>query len=122
VGLNEHLMRMQKSREIKRMSNLKPYRSISSNAEVAPFSLEERAEARKERQVNNFKLLFFIKVEVGKRLFRVKVREHMTVEDVVRNIELMVGFKDDSIQDIVRSYFSNYQNRLRQRALIYEEC
>ena len=74
VGLNEHLIRMQKSREIKRMSNLKPYRSVNSNADVAPFSLDERTYARKERQVNNFKLLFFIKVEVGKRLFRVKVR------------------------------------------------
>ena len=42
VGLNEHLIRMQKSREIKRMSNMKPYRSTSSNGDVAPFSLDER--------------------------------------------------------------------------------
>ena len=46
----------------------------------------------------------------------------MTVDDVVRNIELMVGFKDDSIQDIVRSYFVNYQNKLKQKELIYEDC
>ena len=46
----------------------------------------------------------------------------MTVEDVVKNIELMVGFKDDSIQDIVKSYFINFQNRQKQKDLIYEEC
>jgi len=59
---------------------------------------------------------------VGKRQFRVKVREHMTVDDVVRNIELMVGFKDESIPDIVKSYFINYQNRVKSKDLIYEEC
>lgn len=32
----------------------------------------------------------------------------MTIEDVVRNIELMVGFKDESLYDIVKSYFINY--------------
>ena len=110
---------MQKSREIKRMSNLNPYKSTNSSAEIAPFTLNERSEALKERQVNNYKLLFFIKVEVGKRLFRVKVREHMSVEDVVRNIELMVGFKDESIQDIVKSYFVNYETRMKQKDLIY---
>ena len=46
----------------------------------------------------------------------------MTVDDVVRNIELMVGFKDDSIQDIVKNYFINYQNKQKQKELIYEEC
>lgn len=43
VGLSEHLVRMQKSREIKRMSSLKPYRSASQSAEVAPFTLMERS-------------------------------------------------------------------------------
>ena len=43
----------------------------------------------------------------------------MTVDDVVRNIELMVGFKDDSIQDIVNNYFINYQNKQKQKELIY---
>jgi hypothetical protein len=39
VGLNEHLARMQKSRDIKRMSNLKPYRSAGSVSEISPFTL-----------------------------------------------------------------------------------
>ena len=43
----------------------------------------------------------------------------MTVDDVVRNIELMVGFKDDSVQDIVKNYFINYQNKQKQKELIY---
>lgn len=83
--------------------------------------MNERSSARKEKYLNNFKLLFLIKVEVGKRQFRVKVRETMTVEDVVRNIELMAGFRDESLKEIVRSYFVNYQNRLKQKSLIYEE-
>ena len=45
----------------------------------------------------------------------------MSVDDVVRNIELMAGFKDDSIHDIVKSYFANYQNRQKQKELIYEQ-
>lgn len=35
-----------------------------------------------------------IKVEVGKRIYRVKVRENMTVNDTVRAIEKMVGFRN----------------------------
>ena len=35
---------------------------------------------------------------MGKRLYRIKVRENHTIDDVVKNIELMVGFKDDSLK------------------------
>lgn len=65
--------------------------------------------------------MFFIKVEVGKRVFRVKVRENMSIEDVVRNIELMVGFKDESLHEIVRNYFANYEKRQKQKEMIIEE-
>ena len=54
-------------------------------------------------------------------MLRVKVREHMTVDDVVRNIELMVGFKDETLHEIVRNYFVNYERRQKQKELIYEE-
>ena len=43
VGVSEHLIRMQKSRKSKRISNLKPYRSVNQSAEIAPFSLVERS-------------------------------------------------------------------------------
>jgi hypothetical protein len=33
----------------------------------------------------------------------------------------MVGFRDDSLYDLVKSYFVNYQNRMRQKELIYED-
>lgn len=65
--------------------------------------------------VNNFKILFMINAEVGKRLYRIKVRQNHTVEDVVRNIELMVGFKDESLYEIVKGYFFNSQNRQKIR-------
>ena len=39
----------------------------------------------------------------------------MSIDDVVRNIELMVGFKDDSLHDIVKSYFINYNNKQKQK-------
>lgn len=58
--------------------------------------------------LGNFKILFIIKVEVGKRLYRIKVRENHTIDDVVKNIELMVGFKDDSLKEIVKGYFVNW--------------
>jgi hypothetical protein len=31
----------------------------------------------------------------------------------VRNIELMVGFKDESLREIVKGYFANWENRQR---------
>lgn len=117
TGLNEHLVRMEKSREIKRINSLKPYR-CGTQTEVGPFTLNAREEARKERLVNNFKILFMIKAEVGKRLYRIKVRQNHTVEDVVRNIELMVGFKDDSLREIVKGYFTNWENRQKAKKSI----
>ena len=45
----------------------------------------------------------------------------MSVEDVVRNIELMVGFRDDSLKDVVREYFVNYENRERQKLSVTSE-
>ena len=39
----------------------------------------------------------------------------MSIDDVVKNIELMVGFKDETLHDIVNGYFINYQNRQRQK-------
>jgi hypothetical protein len=53
---------------------------------VGPFTLNAREEARKEKLVGNFKILFMINAEVGKRLYRIKVRQNHSVEDVVRNI------------------------------------
>lgn len=35
---------------------------------------------------------------------------------MVRNIELMVGFRDESLKDVVKQYFVNWENRERQRA------
>jgi hypothetical protein len=61
--------------------------------------------------VGNFKIVFIINAEVGKRLYRIKVRQNHSVEDVVKNIELMVGFRDDSLREIVKGYFANYENR-----------
>lgn len=78
---------------------------------MGPFTLNAREEARREKLVGNFKILFIINAEVGKRLYRIKVRQNHTVEDVVKNIELMVGFKDDSLREIVKGYFANYENR-----------
>lgn len=109
TGINEHLARMQKSREIKRINSLKPYRSGSS--EGGAFGIEEREEARKERLASGYRLLFIIKAEVGKRIYRIKVRENMSVEEVVKNIEKMVGFPDSSLHDIVKNYFHNWQVR-----------
>jgi hypothetical protein len=40
-GLNEHLVRMEKSREIKRINSLKPYH-YSTQSEVGPFTLNAR--------------------------------------------------------------------------------
>lgn len=85
---------------------------------MGPFTLNAREEARKERLVNNFKILFMINAEVGKRLYRIKVRQNHTVEDVVRNIELMVGFKDDSLREIVKGYFTNWENRQKAKKSI----
>mgnify|MGYP003427744865 CR=1 FL=1 len=45
----------------------------------------------------------------------------MSIEDVVRNIELMVGFKDESLHEIVRNYFANYEKRQKQKEMIIEE-
>ena len=42
------------------------------------------------------------------------------VDEVVKNIELMVGFRDESVVEIVKGYFMNYQNKQKQRELIYE--
>lgn len=39
----------------------------------------------------------------------------MSVDDVVKNIELMVGFKDETLPEIVKHYFINYQNRQKQK-------
>ncbi len=43
----------------------------------------------------------------------------MSVDDVVKAIELMVGFRDESLTEIVKNYFVNYQNRQKQRSTIY---
>jgi deoxyhypusine synthase len=48
---------------------------------------------------------------VGKRIYRIKVRENMSVEEVVKNIEKMVGFPDSSLHEIVKNYFHNWQVR-----------
>lgn len=37
------------------------------------------------------------------------------MDDVVRNIELMVGFKDESLHEMVKGYFFNWQNRQKIR-------
>jgi hypothetical protein len=47
-------------------------------------------------------------------MYRIKVRENMSVEDVVRNIELMVGFSDEGLLEVVKSYFSNYEARIKK--------
>jgi hypothetical protein len=39
TGIQEHLTRMQKSREYKRMTNLKPIHAGNSQNEVGPFTL-----------------------------------------------------------------------------------
>ena len=36
--------------------------------------------------LNSYKILFMIKVEVAKRIYRVKVRQNMGVNDVVKAI------------------------------------
>ena len=53
--------------------------------------------------------MFMIKVEVAKRIYRVKVRQNMGVSDVVKAIEMMVGFKHPDIDEIVKGYFINYE-------------
>ena len=73
-GVNEHVVRMERSREVKRMSSLKSWKSQLTANNVAPFTLSERDELRRERSTSNFKLLFVIKAEVGKRALRVRVR------------------------------------------------
>lgn len=93
-GICEHLERMQKSREINRYNSIRSVQPRALSKDISEFTIGQREEERKEREVDNFRILFLIKVEVGKRVYRVKVRENMTVEDVVRNIEKMVGFSE----------------------------
>lgn len=38
-----------------------------------------------------------IKVEVSKRIYRIKVRQNMDVKDTVKAIEMMVGFNHPDI-------------------------
>ncbi len=38
-----------------------------------------------------------IKVEVSKRIYRIKVRQNMDVKDTVKAIEMMVGFTHPDI-------------------------
>lgn len=52
-----------------------------------------------------------IKVEVGKRAYRVKVRENMGVAQTVTAIQKMVGFKNSEIVDVVKGYFMNWERR-----------
>lgn len=47
--------------------------------------------------LNSYRILFIIKVEVAKRIYSIKVRQNMGVSDVVRAIEMMVGFKHPDI-------------------------
>jgi len=48
--------------------------------------------------LSGYKILFNIKVEVAKRIYRVKVRQNMGISDVVQAIELMVGFKHPEVE------------------------
>lgn len=65
--------------------------------------------------LNSYKILFNIKVEVAKRIYRVKVRQNMGISDVVRAIELMVGFKHPEVEEIVKGYFINWEMRNNNR-------
>ena len=65
--------------------------------------------------LNSYKILFNIKVEVAKRIYRVKVRQNMGISDVVRAIEMMVGFKHPEVEDIVKGYFINWEMRNSKR-------
>lgn len=65
--------------------------------------------------LNSYKILFNIKVEVAKRIYRVKVRQNMGISDVVRAIEMMVGFKHPEVEDIVKGYFINWEMRHNNR-------
>ena len=79
---------MQRSREIRRINSLKYYPSLSStiNKTVKEFTIDQRDQERRKRMLNSYKILFMIKVEVGKRIYSVKVRQNMNVSDVVRAI------------------------------------
>lgn len=70
---------MQKSREIKNINSLSRRKGLKSLENVKEFSIKERDELRKQKLLENISILFMIKVEVGKRVYRVKVRENMGV-------------------------------------------
>lgn len=91
---------MQRSREIKRINTIRHHPSLGStlNKSVKEFSIEQRDQERRKRMLNSYKILFMIKVEVGKRIYSVKVRQNMIVGDVVRAIEMMVGFKHPEVE------------------------
>ena len=91
---------MQRSREIQRINSIRNYPSLSTNINksVKAFSIDLRDKERRKRMLNSFKILFIVKVEVGKRIYSVKVRQNMTVSDVVRAIEMMVGFKHSEVE------------------------
>lgn len=63
--------------------------------------------------VKMYEILFMVKVEVGKREYGVKVREGMTIDDVVKAIEMMVGFSHPDIPEIVKGYFMNWQQKVK---------
>jgi hypothetical protein len=101
---------MQKSREFRKISELRVYSSCGTAGKVVKeFGIEQRDRERKEKMLNGHKVLFYIRVEVGKREYRLKVREGMVVTEVVQTIELMVGFKHPSLEEIVKGYFINWE-------------
>ena len=52
---------------------------------------------------------------MGKRVYRVKVRENMGVGETVRAIEKMVGFGSGEVEDVVKAYFMNWERRQRTK-------
>ena len=52
-------------------------------------------------------------MEVGKRIYSVKVRQNMSIQDVVRAIEMMVGFRHPEVEEIVKGYFINWEMKLK---------
>lgn len=51
---------------------------------------------------------------MGKRRFWIKVREGMTEEQVVKQIEMLAGFEDKEIAAVVEQYFMNYFRKTHQ--------
>ena len=118
-GLHEHLERMQKSREIKRINSLRHLPSLHTiqDRNIKEFGIDERDRVRRKKMVKMYEILFMVKVEVGKREYGVKVREGMTIDDVVKAIEMMVGFSHPDIPEIVKGYFMNWQQKVKPSPL-----